>query len=326
MDRHRVVAIGGSTGAVNDVKHILVGLPADLPAAVFIVVHVGAQGRNLLAGAFDGCGPLPVTTATDGEPVKPGHVYVAPADQHLLVVDDVIRLGRGPRENMARPSVDALFRSVALTYGARAIGLVITGNLNDGAAGLAAIKRRGGVTAVQNPSDAVAPDMPLGALEASDVDYRAPTGELAPLLASLAQQAPGPELPGSRALELEVDIALGRPCLSTAIAEIPDVSPISCPACGGVLSEIKEPPLRYRCQVGHGYSGEALAHEQEGSIDEAVRVALRIVDERATLTDRMARDAQAAGRPHSHRTLDDKTRELRGYADVLRHAALKLME
>lgn len=217
---HRTIAIGGSTGAVKDLKRILAALPADLSAPVFVVVHVGAQGRNLLAKAFEECGPLPVTTAEDGETIESGHVYIAPSDRHLLVVDGAIRLGRGPRENMARPAVDALFRSVAPSYGSRAIGLVITGHLNDGASGLAAIGQRGGITVVQNPSDAEAPDMPFGALEASDIDYRAPTDELAPLLSMLAQQPSGPEVQASRALELEVDIALGRPCRSPTIAEI----------------------------------------------------------------------------------------------------------
>ena len=326
LAEHRTIALGGSTGAVKDLKRILAALPADLPAPVFVVVHVGAQGRNLLAKTFEGCGLLPVTTAEDGETVEPGHVYIAPSYRHLLVIEGAIRLGRGPRENMARPAVDALFRSVALSYGSRAIGLVITGHLNDGASGLAAIRQRGGITVVQNPSDAEAPDMPFGALEASDIDYRAPTDELAPLLSVLAQQAPGPEAQASRALELEVDIALGRPCRSPTIAEIATPVPISCPSCAGVLSELKEPPLRFRCQVGHGYTAEALVKEQEGSLDEAVRVALRIVGERATLIERMVRDAQAAGRTHAHRDLHDKARELRTYEDVLRRAALGWMD
>jgi two-component system, chemotaxis family, protein-glutamate methylesterase/glutaminase len=148
---HRTIAIGGSTGAVKDLKRILAALPADLPAPVFVVVHVGAQGRNLLAKTFEGCGPLPVTTAEDGETIEAGHVYIAPSDRHLLVMDGAIRLGRGPRENMARPAVDALFRSVALSYGSRAVGLIITGHLNDGASGLAAIGQRGGYHSRSEP-------------------------------------------------------------------------------------------------------------------------------------------------------------------------------
>lgn len=325
MFKQRAIAIGGSTGSTPVLKAVLSRLSETLPAAVFVVVHVGAQGRNLLADILDGAGPLHVTTATDGEHAENGRVYVAPADRHLLVIDGVIRLGKGPRENMARPSIDALFRSVAAGYGPRAVGLVLTGNLNDGAAGLAAIKQRGGLTAVQNPADSVAPDMPLGALEAADVDYRAPPGDLADLITELAHKQPGPEQPVHRALELEIDIALGRPCLTETIAQIADFAPLSCPACNGTLSQLKEPPLRFRCQVGHAYSAKTLADQHEGSLDEAVRVALRIVEERSVLAERMARDAKKANRPRTHEDFLAKATELRKSADVLRAAALGLL-
>lgn len=322
MHKERAIAIGGSTGSISALKQVMPHLPEDLPAAIFLVVHVGVHGRNLLADIIDGCGPLTASTAVDGETAEKGRVYVAPADRHLLVIDGHVRLGRGPRENMSRPSIDALFRSVAVSYGSGAVALVLTGNLNDGAAGLAAIKQRGGITAVQSPADAIAPDMPLGALDASDVDYRAPQADLAGLITTLACEPPGPERAIHRALELEVDIALGRPCLSETIAEIADVAPLSCPACGGTLSQLKQPPLRFRCQVGHAYSAEALADQHESSLDEAVRVALRIVEERAVLTERMARDADKSGRTRSQEEYLGKAAELRRSAEVLRSAAL----
>jgi two-component system, chemotaxis family, protein-glutamate methylesterase/glutaminase len=320
----RAIAIGGSTGAIAALKQVLGDLPADLPAPVLVVVHVGARGRDLLAESLNQHCSLSVATAMDEEKVEPGCVYVAPADHHLLVIDGIIRLGRGPRENMARPALDALFRSVAISYGSRAVGLVLSGHLHDGAAGLAAVKQCGGLTAVQNPSEASAPDMPLEALEASDIDYRAPSSQLGALLAALVAQLPGPAVHISRSIELEVDIALGRPCLTTTIAEIAEVAPLSCPACGGVLSEIKQPPLRFRCQVGHGYSAKALMEEQEGSVDEAIRLALRIIEERATLTERMARDATSSRRPNASCSLQERADELRSSADVLRRAALRM--
>lgn len=166
--RHDVIAIGGSLGSVDALKHLCAQLPADLPAAVLVVVHVCSLGKNLLADIFDRNSPLAVSTAEEGEPVHAGHVYVAPADRHLLTIDRSIRLGRGPRENMARPAIDPLFRSVGVEYGSRAIGLVLTGLLDDGAAGLSDLKRCGGLTMVQNPGDAAAPDMPLAALRSSE--------------------------------------------------------------------------------------------------------------------------------------------------------------
>ncbi|HEX3495564.1 MAG TPA: chemotaxis protein CheB, partial [Methylocella sp.] len=151
MSAERVIAIGGSAGAIGAIKTLCDSLPADIPAAVCIVVHVGARGKNVIADIFGERCSIPVTTAVDGERLQQGHVYVAAADHHLIVLDDTIRLGRGPRENLARPAIDPLLRSVGLSHGSRAIGVVLTGMLNDGAAGLAALKRCGGVTVVQNP-------------------------------------------------------------------------------------------------------------------------------------------------------------------------------
>lgn len=157
MSRRDIIAIGGSLGAVDAVKQLCRDLPGDLAATMFAVIHVGAQGNNLLAGIFDAQSALSISTAVDGEVLRGGHAYVAPADHHLLVIDNVVRLGRGPRENMARPAIDPLFRSVGVSFGPRTIAVVLTGMLNDGTSGLADVKRCGGVTIVQSPADAVAP-------------------------------------------------------------------------------------------------------------------------------------------------------------------------
>ncbi|QFI68237.1 protein-glutamate methylesterase [Sinorhizobium alkalisoli] len=239
MGRRDVIAIGGSLGSVDAVKQLLRDLPADFDAAVFVVIHVGASGKDLLAGIFNDRAAIPVRTATDGEPVQPGRAYVAPADNHLLVMDGTVRLGRGPRENLARPAVDPLFRSVGMSFGPGAIGLILTGMLNDGAAGLADLKRCGGVAVVQNPADAVAPDMPLGALSAAEVDYRAPLSDLPSLLAKLAGEEAGQAVPVPDDVRLEVDIALGRRADPAKISVIADPVQLSCPACGGVLSQVR---------------------------------------------------------------------------------------
>lgn len=194
----RVIAIGGSAGSIEAVRTLCETFPADLPAAVCLVIHVGARGNNLIAGIFDkGC-PLPVTTAVDGEKLEAGHIYVAAADHHLIVIDDTIRLGRGPRENLARPAIDPLFRSVALSHGSGAVGVVLTGMLNDGAAGLADLKRCGGITVVQNPIEAREREMPLAALAASDVDYQTTIGELGSLLKLLVSEPRGLSPPPAR--------------------------------------------------------------------------------------------------------------------------------
>lgn len=321
--RSRAIAIGGSTGALPVVRDILLALPRPVPAPMFLALHVGTEGRNFLADALQNTGTRPVVTAEDGQPAVDDTVYVAPVDHHLLVIDHCLRLGRGPRENLSRPAIDPLLRSVGACYGGGAIGVVLSGKLNDGAAGLADLKRCGGVTVVQSPADAIAAEMPLGALDASPIDHRGPADSLGPILSKLLGEEPGPDAPIPDAVFLEIDIALGRPCLTQDIATFADPVALSCPSCGGVLSQVRTRPLRFRCQVGHAFTADVLAQEQEGSLDEAVRVALRIVEERAQLVDRLARDSEGAGRAHSARDFSRKSQELRQHADVLRRAALK---
>lgn len=322
MGHRDVVAIGGSTGSIDAVKDLLARLPADFPAAILIVIHVGTTGRNFLAGIFDAKTPLRVETAVEGEAVERGRVYVAPADYHLLVVDATIRLGRGPRENLSRPAIDPLFRSVAINYGPRSIALVLTGMLDDGAAGLNDVKRCGGITVVQNPADAPAPDMPLNALRANDVDYRASLAQLPDVLRSLVGEDAGtaPAVPDD--IRLEVEIARGRPSDTDIIAQLGEPVALSCPTCGGVLSQMRrEPPMRFRCQVGHAFTAEALGARQEGSINEAVLVALRIIEERAGLTEKLAENATRSGLRAAADRYHSRVREYRSHADILKQAA-----
>jgi two-component system chemotaxis response regulator CheB len=320
MSRRDIIAIGGSLGAVEAVRKLCSELPSDLAATVFIVIHVGAQGHNLLAKVFDAQSPLTISTAVDGETIRKGHAYVAAADHHLLVIDGVIRLGRGPRENMSRPAIDPLFRSVAVSYGPRTIAVVLTGMLNDGAAGLADVKRCGGITVVQNPGDAEAPEMPIGALRGSDVDYRASISEMAALLTKLVGEEVGPVGDIPEDISGEVQIALGRRSDSETLAKFSKPVPLSCPGCGGVLSQINRPPLRFRCQVGHAYTAEILATQTENSADEAIRVALRIMEERSLLTSKMADDARQSGMAAAAKSYQASADQSRAYAETLRRA------
>jgi two-component system chemotaxis response regulator CheB len=225
---------------------------------------------------------------------------------------------------MARPAIDPLFRSVGISYGPRAIGLVLTGLLNDGASGLADLKRCGGTTVVQNPSDAEAPDMPLGALQASEVDYRAPLSDLAALLTRLAGEKAGPAVDIPAGIRSEVEIALGRRSDSEIVAAFADPVAMTCPACGGSLSQVKRTPLRFRCQVGHGFTAEALAAKTGGALDDAIRVALRIVEERAVLTEKMAEEARRGGHAAAARSYERRLRESHSYAAVLRQALAEM--
>jgi two-component system chemotaxis response regulator CheB len=305
-------------------KCIFADLSADLPAALFVVRHVApSRGGDMLADILNAAGPLAVKTAAEGDSIGNGRAYVAPAGHHLLLDDGKIRLGHGPRENMVRPAVDPLFRSAALNYGPRVLAVVLSGLLDDGAAGLTAVKRCGGITIVQDPADAEADSMPLSALAACDVDYRAAASKLAPLLTRLASEPVSLARPVPGDIALEVQIAAGRPSTTEVIARIAVPVALSCPSCSGVLSEITVPSrLRFRCQIGHAYTAEALDKEQEAAVAEAVGVALRVLEERHTLMVRMAADARQRGQNRSAQQFEDRGAEYRQQADVVRKAAI----
>lgn len=318
-----IIVIGGSSGATRPLQRILRQLPPDLPAAVFVVIHISARSLGLLTTVAAAAGHLPVRQAEEGMPIEPGHVYIAAPDRHLIIVEGRIRLGKGPRENMVRPAIDPLFRSAAAAYGPRVIGVILSGLLSDGAAGLEAVKRCGGMAVVQDPSDATADEMPRRALEAATVDLCVPSAKLGDVLSQLAREAAGPVLAIPPEIRLEVDIAAGERIDSRMLRNIADPAPLTCPSCAGVLSEIRGAgPLRFRCQVGHNYTADVLARLQEEKVDEALRVALRIIEERAELVARMADDGRQSGRRAVAEMYEDRAREYRTYADTIRQAVL----
>ena len=318
-----ILAIGGSAGSGDVLRTILGGLSPDLPASIFVTTHIPAHSTGILAENLKSGSALPVLLAIDGQPVESGRVYVAPPDRHLLVIGDTIQLGAGPRENMVRPAIDPMFRSVALSYGPRAVGVVLSGMLDDGASGLHAIKSCGGATVVQHPLDATANEMPLAALEATEVDHVVHRKDLARTLTEIAGSVATGDHHPSDSLRLEVEIAAGHRLGSSDLLKIADPSPLSCPHCQGVLSEIRDArPLRFRCQIGHGYTAETLAAHTVGHVDEAIRVAMRVMEERVTLLERMARDARNTGRTAVAELYDTRLEEYRRYAETLRDAAI----
>jgi len=327
MSNRDIIVIGGSSGATAPLKTILGALPSDLPAAVFIVLHIPARSIGILATVASAAGRLPVHQATDGMRIEPGNVYLAVPDHHLIITKGQIKLGRGPRENMARPAIDPLFRSAAAAYGSRVIGVVLSGLLNDGASGLEAVKRCGGVAVVQDLADAIADEMPRSAMEAVTIDLSVPSARIGDVLSDLAREAAGPGVAIPPEIRLEVDIAAGERVDSQVMRKFADPAPLTCPGCGGVLSNIKaSKPLRFRCQVGHTYTADILAKEQESAVDEALRVALRVIEERAELVARMAQDGRKSGRRAVAEMYDERAVEYRQYAETLRRAVLQSME
>lgn len=321
MPKQDIVVIGGSAGSATALKQILSGLPADVPASVFVATHIPSTS-DYLRDMLSRTSAVPVVVAVDGQPIERARVYVAAADHHLLLIDGRVHLGNGPRENMARPAIDPLFRSAALSYGPRTVGVILSGMLNDGASGLSAIKACGGTAIVQHPLDATSDQMPLAALEAVDVDQIAAGEDLARVILEVIGRDAGRGGDCPRSLALEVEIAAGARLGSEALRQFADPSPLTCPECGGVLSEVLgQQPLRYRCQTGHAHTAEIL-DANAGEIDQALGIALRIIEERVSLVTRMAQDARERGRSSVAELFEARAIEFGRHASILREAAL----
>jgi two-component system chemotaxis response regulator CheB len=314
---HDLVVIGGSSGGLHALQTLMAELPADLPAAVLVVLHVGETSH--LADILDGAGPLPVANAVSGARLERSRVYVAPPGPHLLLHDSHILLRRGPRENMTRPAIDPLFRSAAVAYGGRVIGVVLSGALNDGTAGLRAIKRCGGLTVIQDPGDATVPDMPRSAQRHVEIDHCVPIAGMAGLLARLAAAPAGqtPDIP----LDVKVEAAMAAQEMTEMGSEegVGKASQFSCPECQGPLSEIADAGmLRYRCRVGHAFTGDALLSAQAAEIESMLWRLLRSHQDRAEIVRRMARQERTRNRGGLADLLQRRAREYDEDAELVR--------
>jgi two-component system chemotaxis response regulator CheB len=315
-NRH-IIAIGASSGGLRPLAQILAALPADLPASVFIVVHLGASSH--LAHILGCASKLPVVSAVNGAGIETGKVYVAVPGQHMLIHDSHLLLRRGPRENYARPAIDPLFRSAACTFGGAVVGVVLSGALNDGTAGLRAIKRCGGLAVVQDPSDAVDPSMPLSAIRNVAVDHCVSAAGMAPLLATLAEQPAGPTPSIPVDIRLETAIAAQELAGMKAQDSLGTPSRFTCPECQGTLWEIVDGSLlRFRCHVGHASTGEAVLAKQAGEVEQMLWSLLRMHQERAELARRMAERERASDRLELVQQFQRRAQEYDEDAEVVR--------
>jgi len=318
---HDIVVIGGSAGAVEPLMRITSALPSTLPATIFVVVHRGAESPPLLAQVLRRSGGLQVMEAVDLLPIERGTVYVARPDRHLLVEENRVRVVRGPKENRHRPAIDPLFRSAAWAYGPRVVGVLLSGGMNDGTAGLWAIQSSGGTTIVQEPSDERFPSMHKSALETLDVDHCVRADAIAALIEQFAHQ-PAPDqsdFPVPKQVRLESQMVQMKKDDIEHVSSIGTLTPFTCPACHGALWEIDdERLLRYRCHTGHAFTAESLSMDEDETVEEAVYSALRVLEESAALSRRLAQRAHDRSHVTLARSLERKARSADRNADALR--------
>jgi two-component system chemotaxis response regulator CheB len=306
-----VVVIGASAGGVEALSTVASGLPADLAAPVLVVLHVSPGGTSVLPHILARAGTLPAAHAADGEELQPGRIYVAPPDCHLLTEDGIVRLSRGPRRNGHRPAIDALFEAAADVHGPRVIGVLLSGVLDDGSLGLLRIKACGGRTVVQDPADAAYPAMPLHAIERGAADTVLPLAAIAAEIDRLAR-APQPRGPG-RMRPVQKDNPHERP------GEESPPSPFTCPECGGSLwDKGQEGEKAYICRVGHSFTEYTLLAEQAERVENSIWAAMRALEERASMSRRLAHTLRGRGNEYSAKRLEVRAAEAEAHEARLR--------
>jgi len=327
-----VIVIGGSSGAIEPLQQLLAELPADLPAAVFVVVHTAPDRPSRLPEVLSRYASITASNALHGEKIKTGHVYVAPSDNHLSLQRDYVRVVRGPRVNGQRPAVDALFRSAAREFGPRVIGVLLSGQLDCGTAGLLAIRARGGLTVVQDPAEATFPDMPSNALRHVQIDHvlsAKPIGGLLARLAGNPVQDPRVKRPAqggsAPTLQSKIQEQPGELMRENPGHGIPGfernlrLSPVTCPECDGTMIESEDQDLLwFKCHVGHVFSLDNLAAEQEHAVEAALWAALRALEESEIVNRRMS---ERADQTIAER-FSEKSRAMGHYADTIRRILL----
>jgi two-component system chemotaxis response regulator CheB len=311
---HDIIVVGASAGGVQALSQLMEGLPPDLPAAVFVALHIAPHGHSALPTILSRLGGLPACHPEDGETIQHGRIYVAPPDRHLVVEDGRVELSRKASENGHRPAVDVLFRSAARSYGPRVVGVVLTGNLDDGTAGLVMIKRFGGKAVVQDPRDADYPGMPESAIANARVDHVLPLGEIASVLRRLVHEAPDP---ADFQYQEEPDAMSEREEEDGSLTGMP--SALTCPACGGSLFEKPgESLLHFRCRTGHAFSPDSLAAKQSDTLDAALWAALRSLEENAVLARRMEKRARDQGNLMAGHRYQQRAHEAEQHSKLLR--------
>jgi two-component system chemotaxis response regulator CheB len=311
---YAIVAIGGSAGALPALQTIMGDLPEDLPAAVFVVTHVPPDSVSSMPHILSRSGPLFATHAVDRAPVSPGQIIVAPPNRHLTLEDSMVRVLYAARENGQRPSIDVLFRTAAETFGEMVCGVLLSGTLDDGVAGLYAIRKAGGTALVQDPEDALFPDLPRNAINANAVDVAAPAEDLAAAIVSCVERAvaKGDRLP--EGIEIPDEREIGIP------------AGLTCPDCGGAVWEaVDGEQLRFRCHTGHAYNVNAILSAKREGLETALWTALRIIQERVDLLERMLQRANDRSDLRNVERVGRQIEELRAQEETVRRTLAQVV-
>jgi two-component system chemotaxis response regulator CheB len=326
MENRNIVVIGASAGGFDAIKKLIAQLPEDFHASVFIVWHMSADVRGILPQMLNRVSKLHAAHAVNMEAVKPGRIYVAPPDHHMLLDHGMVRITKGPKENRFRPAIDPLFRSAAFHYGNRVIGIILSGALDDGVAGLWMIKQYGGLAIVQDPSEAEVPSMPLHALESVNVDYVATVDNMTPLLSKLVAE-PVPEGNGKRKeqeerTQLEIGVAMEEEP-GFRIQQFGELTPYTCPECHGVLLALKEGNhVRFRCHTGHAFSSDSLLSAITESIEESLWNTVRSIQESVMLLNHMGDHFAENNHPKLAAMYFQKAKDAENRVRIVRSATL----
>jgi len=328
MAKKDIVVVGASAGGMAALEQLVAGLPRGLPASLFVVWHLAPGVKSVLPTLLARAGPLPACNPKDGDPIEPGRIYVGPNDHHMLLENGYIRVARGPKENRFRPAIDPLFRSAAYVYGPRAIGVVLSGALDDGTAGLWAIKLRGGTAVVQDPAEAVQRSMPLSALDNVEVDYKLPVAQIGPLLDRLVREPAGrePLLPAREREKMEAELKIAREVDSRIedILQYGELSPFTCPECHGVLATFRDGSItRFRCHTGHAVSAATLLEAGTEQVEQRLMDALRALDETIMLLNQLGEDYARKGKTATAEQCFNRARDAYERSRPIREAALE---
>jgi two-component system chemotaxis response regulator CheB len=326
MPKRDIIVIGTSAGGIEALLQLVRGLPSGFPASLIVVCHLPASSRSVLPEVLSRAGPLLATHPANGDHFSPGHIYIAPPDHHLLLGPDArIRLNSGARENNQRPAADPLFRSAARYHGPRVIGVVLTGALYDGTAGLMAVRASGGIAVVQDPGDALVAAMPENAAQIAGADYVVRLAELPSLLVELVQSSGSLKRsaksmdPIARLPEV-VDLDMSR---QTRDGRRGEVCVFTCPECGGSLWQVDDSSLvRFRCHVGHAYDGEILLSEQTDALEAALWTSVRTFKEKSVLASQMAHHDLAAGNAESAARFEEQAGQAAQFGGLIQQMLL----